>query len=609
MRHAAAWLCLLVPLAAADAAAQHPQFTKDVPGIAEGPAEIRGRIVHPSRASAASGLPVVLYALPADGPPGLRNTESGEDGSFTFRGVSNDPATVYLVGARAGAIAFARRVTFAEGEQIKEVELVVADSTDDTSAVVPGESSLHLERGCSHLNVSESHELSNPTERVIFVPEGQREQRPPIFRAVLPERARGVVAMLGGFQQGLEIGDGAVTFWGPLYPGGQRVEFRYALPIDATHLELRRGFATGAGSVVVVADANGPRVRSPDLTSGAPREVGGRRHSTWHRRSLAAGEELALRVELPAAPRPHSDVAVREVQMWLELDDVALIVDEQLHFAVSRTTPLTADSDAPLLCLALPPGAEDLRLSTEAMSMGLAFDPSGEVAIRGPIPPGDSSLSLRFRLPVQGEPVVFEKTSWQSIPLLTAMVADTGILVDTDRLHRKRPFRHNGRSYIHLEGFGIEAGQTLRIELTRLRRKATLSPVATAGVAVLAAGAALAFLIAPLREGRATAQLVDEEAEAIATEREAVYAAIYGIDEDLATGKLSETDHAALRGELRARAVGLLARERSTRRETAAHADADEVRACPACNTPFAPDARFCSQCGARLAVGQGATE
>ena len=108
-------------IAAADAAAQHPQFTKDVPGIAEGPAEIRGRIVHPSRASAASGLPVVLYALPADGPPGLRNTESGEDGSFAFHGVSNDPATVYLVGARAGAIAFARRVTFAEGEQIKEI--------------------------------------------------------------------------------------------------------------------------------------------------------------------------------------------------------------------------------------------------------------------------------------------------------------------------------------------------------------------------------------------------------------------------------------------------------------------------------------------------------
>src|SRR5262245_64149423 len=100
----AAWL--LAPTAAP---AQEPG------ALPAGPATLRGRIVHEAGGPVA-GLPVVLYAAPDGGTPGLGRTVSDPSGGFAFEGLSNDPALAYLVGVRAGDLPFGLRVGFEPGQ-------------------------------------------------------------------------------------------------------------------------------------------------------------------------------------------------------------------------------------------------------------------------------------------------------------------------------------------------------------------------------------------------------------------------------------------------------------------------------------------------------------
>jgi hypothetical protein len=270
---------------------------------------------------------------------------------------------------------------------------------------------------------------------------------------------------------------------------------------------------------------------------------------------------------------------------------------------VEGETPLVAESGAPLLCLALPAGVVGLRFSPTSLAMGLDPDASGVLAVRGPIPPGDSTLALGYRLPAEGSAFRFERSFPRALPLLSVVVADTGILAETTRLHRLRSIRTEARNYLQLEGFEIEPEERIVIDLRQLPAPRTLSALASAGFAALAAAGTIAFLIAPLRGGRQPEDSAETRATRLAAEREVVYASIRDLDEDFATGKLSEQDHAALRGELRAQAVRLLQTERE-----AAPAATAEASGCASCGAELSRDARFCPGCGARLARPEGAT-
>jgi hypothetical protein len=279
-------------------------------------------------------------------------------------------------------------------------------------------------------------------------------------------------------------------------------------------------------------------------------------------RRIAQALALALALAAgTAAAQPEAPISLAHSKLWLEFDDAALEVEEQ-H--VLRVNGAMAKSDAPLLRFALPAGVVGLRFSPTSLAMGLDADASGALAVHGPIPPGDSTLALAYRLPVEGSALRFERRFPRALPLLSIVVADTGILAETTRLHRLRSIRTEDRTYLQLEGFEIEPEERVVIDLRQLPAPRPLSPLARAGFAALTAAGAIAFLIAPLRGGR---QPEDEDsaetrAARLAAEREVVYASIRALDEDFETGKLTEQDHAALRGELRAQAVRLLQRER-----------------------------------------------
>lgn len=606
MRRAAP-LALLLLLLAEAAAAQHEGMgagaarPPGVPDVPEGAGTLRGQIVHPTRQGAAAGLPVVLYALPQGGPPGLRAAVADASGAFRFEQLSTDPATAYLVGVSFADIPFGTRVAFAPGRTEQEVRVEISDPTAEVAGVEPGVLRLRLERGCAGLRVTESHALGNPGERVIAVPPGSRGQARPVFEVPLPAGATGFSAA-PGVQGSIEVDAGRVRFWGPLHPGSQSLELAYSLPVEHGRVALERPLPAGASRVEVETHRDGPLLLQGDgfRPEGDPDAEG---WQTASRGALAPGASLAFELEVPPGPAAPDGLALRRAQMWLELDEAALKVDERYELETAGNAPLRAGSDAPLLCLALPEGAEELRFSTAALAMGLTQEASA-LALRGPIPAGTSQLALSYLLPTRATPVAFERRLPLAVPWLSLYLADTGLVVESPRLHRRRPVLTEDRTYLQLEAFEVAAGEAVPLTLAPLPAPRRVPQRAVALLLGAAALGALAFLAAPLRRERRAEEPV---ASAASLEREGIYAAIRDLDHDFETGKLAEEDYESFRRELRARAVALLRQERRAAERAAPPPLPD---ACPGCGAGLAKDARFCSQCGLALrdrAPGQSA--
>lgn len=581
-------------LAATPAAAQLPP----------GDGVIRGRVVRDAGSGGAVGVDVVLYTADGDGTGGIASTVTDGDGRFAFAGISSEPTRVYLVGARAGEVPIGERVSFTEGAKELDVELRLAETSSDTSEVVLGTGFLRIDRGCERLRVNEAHALSNPTSSIVYVPEAERPGRRPVLEALLPAEAQDFLTPFGGSGLGFEIEGSRVRFWGPLYPGEQDIEFGYSLPVEPEAGAFERGFPAGADAVEILTDAAGARVRGEALSAAEGREVEGRPYGAMRAQHVEPGGRLVFTLELPAGEA--APVALERSEIWLELDDAALTVDESHLMQVDSAGPLMRSSDEPLLCLPIPAAAEALRFSSDTLKMGVELDSSGALAFRGPLPSGASVVSLRYRLPVQDSEggIAFTRRFPRALELLSVFVADNRVVPETTRLHRMRNVRRSDRSFLHLEGFQIEPDEEVAIELRRLPAPVPLPRLASIGFALLAGGAALTFLAAPIGRGRES-EAGESRIAALVAERETVYATIRDLDEDFETGKLTAEDHTTLRNELRSRAVSLLQEEREASRPKP-RAPAAAPAFCTACGEKLPAGARFCPQCGEKVTGAAG---
>jgi len=580
----------LVVLVAAAARAQE-ETTPDVP---TGDAAIHGRLV-PAADEPVADAPVILYSLSPSGDPGLRTTRSDADGAFAFEGISSDPQVVYLVGARVGGVPFGTRARFEPGERLHRVELAISAPTQSLEARVIGDVRLRLERGCTHLRVLQSQTLRNDSDRVIHVPPELRAGAAPLFSAALPAGAEGFEPLLSAGTEGLELSGDALRFWGPLHPGEHEIEWSYGLPLrDA--LALRVAFPDGAPRVQVLTPVGGVRAEAPELVAEGEQALPSGAHGLQSTGALAPGGALELQIQLPDLPVSRAP-RLEEARIWLELDDVALDVSEQHLLRVEGEDDLEAVGGAPLLCVPLPADARSLRFATGTLGLGLTRDPSGALALHGPIPPGETSLALRYRLPSGGRSTRLVRSFASEVPLLQIFIADTGLLVESPRLHRKRPIITEDRIHLQLEAFSVEAGEEVALTLEPLPARGASAGMLASGVVLVGALSALAFLAAPLRS--ANTEVAAEVQTASAIERAALVRSIEALDEDLETGKLSQEDHDSMRTALRARAVALLAAERAGA-QPEAKPDAKPAPGCPACGHGIRPGDRFCAQCGAR---------
>jgi cytochrome c-type biogenesis protein CcmI len=600
--------------AGAEPAPAHPsEAAGQVPDVPAGPAALRGRVVDAEEPARAAGVEVILYALSPSAPPGLRRAVSDAEGRFAFEGISNDPATAYLIGARHAGVAFpGARIAFAAGETEHEVEVRIGEPREDAREIAVPEVELRIQWVGGQLAVTEVHRIENRGTHTSYVAPERRTPARALFRTRLPEGAQDFRVPLGIQPEGLVREGDEVLFYGPVYPSAweeagsldQGITLQYTLPAESGMRALAKRFPRGAEKVVVTVPEGPLAVRVP---GGQPEQdtAEGLRHFVVEH--VPPGGKVALQIDVPPARSDPAALHLEEVRIFLELDQAALIAREEHLFRVDGDTPIVAADGEPLLAIPLPPGAEDPRFDRGAFALGLVPGTDGGIALDGPIPPGETTVSIAYRMPNPGGSLAFERRFARPLPLLSIFVADTGLRLESPRLHRRRPVRTTDRSYLYLEGFQVEPGEVVSLDLAPLAPRAGPPRLALyAAVAVLAALAAAA-LMGPLRSA-GEAEAAEGEVETARDDREAVYAALRDLEHDHETGKISDEDHVRMRQELRGRALALL---RAARGDQPAETPAETPVVCGACGAPAREGDRFCARCGARLEArieGRGAS-
>ena len=600
------------PVAAQGHVPVHPEVSGGTsPALPTGPATIRGQVLHAGDPTAGAGIPISIYALKPDGSPGMGGTQSDPNGRFVFEGLSNEPGVVYLLGMQYQGVPFGHRVVFEPGQTEVDVELKVAEFSTDASGLEVVESVITLDRLGRHLLVRESHLIRNPGESVIHVKAESRGGRAPVFRATLPAGASGFAdGQSGGAGKLVREGDD-VQFWGPAYPGDQKVSYQYLLTLSEAEgpakLDVVERFPSGTGRVVVLSAADGPTVGGPALDDrGETEEVGGRRYRRLTAGAVAPGGELALAIEVPESTGDPKALSIRQANFWVHMDDTSMEVTGEWDLHVESPVQLLAAPGEPLLRIELPADSELLGIAPMTQRMGLVPADGGRaLELMGPLAPGKSTLSYRFRSPVRAGEARLELAFNSRIATFNLLMADIGVVIESERLHRRRPFRSGARIYLHRQAYQVDPGEIIAMGFERLDGEKMPRSAAVTGI-LLMAGLGAWFLMAPLRTGVAAAASDRESVSDLMQEREHIYDSIRDLEHDFETGKLDAGDYDRMKGELRASAVELLRQEQQAHEEArAAPPTAASGRDaasgggfCPSCGGRVTPESRFCSHCG-----------
>jgi hypothetical protein len=610
----------LLLIGANQAAAQHTGAANTAPPPPAGNGALTVRVLHEAEPSEAAGIAIALYALSADGTPGFANGETNAEGVFTFDGISTDPGIVYLVGARFKEIPFGERVTFAEGESEARVDIEVMAPTNRISGVAIEELRIRIDWMGDRIVLREILRLSSAGDRVIQLPPNDQN------RSIV---ARPVGSATFDFSPGsTSIGDGLaldddhVRFWGPLYPGEQRIEYQYSLPLPAEGVALRVPveLSQAAARVVVVAGTAGLDIRGAELIPSIDVQAdSGESLETWARAGLGAGEGFEIDLTLPESRFDPTLLSVPRGDVWLEFDDTRLTATVDIQIKVEPGAPLSGSPDAPLLRVSIPAGARLQGVAPAAEALGLipTGDASGDNAgfdVVGPIGPGTTSLGYSYLMPARPEGVELGMRFPGEVETLNVLIADTGLALESSRLHRRRPFRSGTRNYLHREAFNVAPDEIVDLSLAPIGATGPPQSVSI-GLAIAAAAAGAFFLFAPLRRAEREAAVEDSPLGRIQAERELIYTAIRDLDHDFETAKLEEHDYTQMRDGLRAEAIELLRAEREAVAEKEAQSDAPAAGAtsaadgkeprtgtfCPSCGKEVTASWRFCSHCGGDL--------
>jgi hypothetical protein len=589
-----------------------------------GPGEIVVQLISEDPQASLSGVSIVLYSLASNGSPGLVNGETDAQGRATFSGISNAPNIVYLVGARYAQIPFGERVSFPADRTDAAVTIKVSKPTGVVSGVTIDEFRMRLDWTGGRILVTEKISLTSSGSRVIQLPASDPSAA--IIQRPLPSFVKDFAPGPNSMGDELAIQEGSLRFTGPLYPGVQQIEYQYSFPADASDTPLQLPIElhqTASRVVVVVAGTSGIQVEGPGL--GEIREIAsemGERLSSWTRGALLGGERFEIAMTLPEGRTDPSLLSIPRSDVVIDLDDIRVNANVDLQLTVEPGAPVVGTAERPLMHIALPAGATLERLTPEAEILGIIRKADGSFDVIGPIGAGQHKLAYSYRIPSHPEGVEIGMTFPLEIETLNILIADTGVALDSSRLHRRRPFRNGTRNYLHREAFNVSPDEVVDLALEPLRATG-IPQQASIAITIAAVAGATLFLMAPLRKVARLQVVEDPKLIALRDAREAMYASIGDLDHDFETGKLEASDHAEMRADLVAQAIELLRRERAlgnspsgTTDLAAASAGADAVTQnahatpslCPECHGEVHPGWKFCTHCGGSLNPDAGTT-
>ncbi len=609
----ATWAVLAL-MTAGFANAQAPQQVTgpggDTPKPPAGSGVIRGQILLGGNPARISELPVALYALRSDGAPGLMGTRTDADGRFVFEGISDADDIVYLVGAEYLGVPFAQRAVFEAGARELVVDLALNKIVESRADLGVPEVTYKFDWVGGQLFVQISHRILNPSDEVVYVAQDRRGEQSPPFTAALPENVSEYIDGQGGQRSDLVRDGNRLHFWGPVYPGPQDLRYGYLLDgpqtdnaSSAETFEIVDALPVGADRLRVLVAAGTAAPHGNGLADPAELvAIEDVEYASYVGAAIEPGGEVRLSLPVPASSHDLANLELTRADFWIDHDDTAIRISAEVHVSVAGPNRLLAPLGGQLLDLELPPNAQFLGLSGSTRMLGVEPNGRGGLAVRGPLAPGPSVIAYRYRIPVDGRAeldIRFER----AVDLLNILVADNGVIIESERLHRKRPFKQGTRFYLHREAYQIDADEVVSVALEPLRHHA-VSPAGARWAALGLAALAAVFLVRPLRDKNDTR--TPTASSGLALEREILYESIHDLDHDFETGKIDAVDFRALRDELRADAIALMRQERATvpDRRLAPQGPLAAVpgpNVCPTCGAAIEISWSFCAGCGGGL--------
>lgn len=598
------WSIALIVAFVAPTPAQIPHQvtgpTGSVGPPAPGPGVLRGKVIPARAEDSVNRLPIVLYALQPDGTPGLANTDSDESGSFVFTNLSTEPGVVYLLGTRAGEVPFGRRVIFSPGQTELDTEIQLQAIRADASELRVSESLWLIDWIGTQLLVQVAQKITNPSDYVVYVNASDRDGRLPPHQVRLPDN----VAEFLGASEDLSVSpqeaESGLISWGPFYPGDQ--ELRYGFLVEAGEegeaVTVEEILPLGTDRLSVGIPNGSSALEAGDwVDSGETVTSGGVVYQRFDFGKIEAGGQRQIALRPPPSSQDASALHVVLTNYWVDHDDTEIRVNAQVQLDVDSESRLRAAAGESLLHIDLPTGAEFQALTPGSELLGVVPSDQGGLDIRGPLPPGPSSIGYTYRLPVLEGSTLDLRVS-KEVETLNVLVADNGVVIESNRLHRQKPFKQGTRFYLHRQAYQVAPDETVHVKLIPISHSGISTD--TARLAALAGGVlAVLFLIAPLRSKKIEAHR-DDSSDALSREREGLYESIRDLEDDLETGKLDPADYEKLRAELRESAVNLL-REQLALEKTpnSPNEEAKPAAFCIECGGPLEADWKFCSGCGA----------
>ncbi len=606
-------LALLLLIAAGGVQAQQ------APDVPAGDGAIRGQVIDAETRAPLADVEIALYALTAEGVPGLRRGTSDAEGRFAFEGIARTPNLAYLVGARHQGVPFpGARVVFEPGVSEKQVEVEISGLTGDRSQIVAGRAELRLQRLADGARIVETLRIENRGSRTFYVAPDARGGSTPALRAQLPEGFSEFEMPLGVVPEGVEREGRELAWWGPVHPGAQDLSFSYHVETeDPEALRVAWTLPEGASAVRLWVPS-GARLESPGFSPAELSEGSGPGFSLFEAGAVPKGRTLQVALALPPARLAPGATHPLEVRAIVTVDDAALAVTETHVLQIRGEERVLGTQEQPIHRILLPPDVDRLRFGANAPGTSLLPDGAGGLLVLGEAAPGELRIEIAYRLATEGFPTTFSRRFDSAVPLASIFVADTGNLRPaSDRLHRRRPVRTADLTYLHFEAYQIGAGETLSLVLDRQPPRLQAPPWLHRGAVGVAGLLALALLIAPLWSARGGGDLVSQSEPPAERERAAVVAALRDLEHDFETGKIEPGDYQTIRTELRGQALALMreardgpAPEESPAAQVAQAAPSPDVaRFCTDCGSRAEPQHRFCAGCGKALADASGPEE
>jgi len=569
-----------------------------------GVGSIRVRILPAKPGDDVAGLPVVLYALQPDGRPGLVSGDTNASGEFIFKNLNNSPDVTYLIGTRKDEVPFGRRMTFLSGEIEAVTEVQLQSVKDDASQIQVSQTLWLLDWIGSQLLVQVSQQITNSSDHVLYVKEEERKNRDPLFEVRLPPTLTEFLGASENLLQAEANETGPVYSFGPFYPGDQ--EIRYGFLAESREqdgvVEIQQTLPLGtAQAAVLLASGMEPPLGSAWTDTGENVVIGEESYRRFEAPAIEPGGSQVFAFQPPPSSSDSSALRVTRADYWIDHDDTEIRVNANLQLDVASPFRLMAGENESLLHIDLPEGAEFQGLTVGTSALGVVPSEKGGLEVKGPLPSGPSSLGYRYRLAVRPDTELNLSVS-KEVDMLNVLVADNGVIIESERLHRQRPFKQGTRFYLHRQAYRVNPEENISIRLTPIGSSG-LSQNGARIAALVAGGLAAIFLVAPLRTRRKE-PLVEDESTSLTRERESIYESIEDLQNDLETGKIEEADYKALHAELHASAVQMLRQEQSLAQPETVPGKTSAIQSqpdaiCPQCKARAQAGWRFCAQCGA----------